>query len=431
MKVLMLGWEFPPYSKGGLGTACYGLTKGLKNNDVDVTFVMPKAPNNAKSHVKVLGANNYELEFPDGFYTDIKGIKCYKIDSLLVPYITPEEYKTNYEAYKYKYAKLKKKSSNETDDDLYGHDLHSEVHRFAHKASLIAKENDFDVIHAHDWMTYPAALAVKHATGKPLVVHIHATDYDRSGGNGCNGYIYDIEREGFMQADKILAVSNFTKSRVVNHYGIDPGKVDVVHNAVDFNGAKFSKSELKSNNDEKIVLFLGRITLQKGPEYFLYSAKQVLDHSPDKNIKFVFAGSGDMESRMIQLAAELGISKNVLFTGWVKGPEVDKLYSMADLYVMPSVSEPFGITPLESIRNGTPALISYQSGVSEVLSHALKVDFWDVDEMTNKMMAVLNYSPLHKTLVENGATEVLKFSWDEPASKCVKAYNEVIDMRSF
>ena len=248
--------------------------------------------------------------------------------------------------------------------------------------------------------------------------------------------VYDIERKGLHGADQIIAVSNFTKNKLIQHYGVPPEKIEVVHNAVEFNDNKFNKDEIKLFEDEKIVLFLGRITLQKGPDYFVDAAKRVLDYFKKENktkkdedqtkVKFVFAGSGDMEHQMIQRAAELGIANKMLFAGWVKGKELDKLYAMADLYVMPSVSEPFGITPLEAMRNNTPCLISYQSGVSEVISHCLKVDFWDIDEMTNKIVSVLKHSTLQKCLQENGAHEVRKFNWDIPAGKCINVYNNVM-----
>lgn len=417
MKVLMFGWEFPPYNKGGLGTACYGLTKGLNNKGVSVTFVLPKiagSPDNQSSHVNLL--------FADDYYVGNDKLKFLTVNSLLMPYISQEEYLYRHSTIS---GVIKKGGMSSTGDDLYGSNLYEEVYRYAQKAKLIAALEKFDVIHAHDWMTYQAGLEAKRVSGKPLVVHIHATEFDRTGGNGVNQYVYDIERAGLHGADKIIAVSNLTKNMVVEHYGIPPEKIEVVHNAVTFNNNTFNKNE--SSSSEKMVLFLGRITLQKGPDYFLYAAKKILDMVGNKmNVKFVFAGSGDMENQMIKKAAELGISNNVLFAGWVKGKELDRLYAMADLYVMPSVSEPFGITPLEAMRNNTPCLISKQSGVSEVVSHCLKVDFWDVDEMVNKIMGVLKYKPLYNCLKDNGAQEVKKFNWDIPAEKCVSVYNGVL-----
>jgi glycogen(starch) synthase len=426
----MFGWEFPPYNRGGLGTACYGLTKGLNNQGVNVSFVLPKVAGQTKnhsSHVNLLVASNY--------FIDQEKLKFTEVNSLLVPYMSEEEY-----VHKYGAAAVGKMREGHmaAEEDVYGKDLFSEVSRYADKAKLIAALEDFDVIHAHDWMTYQAGLEAKRISGKPLVVHIHATEFDRTGGNP-NQYVYDIERAGMHGADKVLAVSNWTKQKVVNHYGVPPEKVEVVHNAVTFNDNKFDASEIEMGENERMILFLGRITIQKGPDYFLYTAKKIIDMQKEAeetgndpygishlDLKFVFAGTGDMEAQMIRKAAELGLSNNVLFAGWVRGRELDKLYAMADLYVMPSVSEPFGITPLEAMRNNTPCLISKQSGVSEVVSHCLKVDFWDVDEMTNKVLSVVKHNHLKNCLKDNGYQEVKKFDWNIPAQKCISAYNNVL-----
>ncbi|MFW5745938.1 MAG: glycosyltransferase family 4 protein [Nanoarchaeota archaeon] len=422
MKVLMFGWEFPPFNKGGLGTACLGLTKGLANHGIDVSFVIPKAPKGIRHqhvHLDLMVANNIQ-----SVQGEESTISFQEVNTLLAPYITEEEYLT-------RFASMKKSGLREVDQDddeeVYGCNLYEEVVRYANKASMIARNKDFDVIHAHDWMTYKAGISAKHYTGKPLVVHIHATEFDRTGGNGVNQMVYDIEREGFHAADRILAVSNLTKNTVVRHYGVPEEKVEVVHNAVEFPSERVQCQSRISETD-KIVLFLGRITLQKGPDYFVEAARKVLDFQPDTT--FVVAGSGDMEGRMMQRAAELGMSDKMLFTGFLRGPEIDKAYAMADLYVMPSVSEPFGITPLESMRNGTPVLISKQSGVSEVVTHALRCDFWDINEMTNKILAVTSHDSLRQDLSENGEKEVHTFTWDVPAHKCVQAYKQVLSAPS-
>lgn len=400
MKVLMFGWEFPPYSSGGLGTACYGLTKGLANQGVDVTFVIPMAPDDAKAeHVRLLAANN------------LKNVRVKVVDSALVAYISSEEYK-----------EMLKNIPSKEKRNMYGKNLFDEVYRYSQKARLIAKHEDFDVIHAHDWMTFKAGIEAKKASGKPLVIHVHATEFDRTGGNGVHQYVYDVEKEGMMAADKIIAVSNFTKNKIIQHYGINPEKIEVIHNAVEFSDYDEGMDFGIKRND-KVVLFLGRITLQKGPDYFLYAAKKVLEI--EKNVKFIVAGSGDMEPFIIEKAAELGIADNVLFAGFLKGKEIDKAYKMADLYVMPSVSEPFGITPLESMRNGTPVIISKQSGVSEVINHCLKVDFWDINELASKIIGVLTYNELSHSLRENGLTEVRSFDWNERARRCIEVYNYV------
>lgn len=384
----MFGWEFPPYSSGGLGTACYGLTKGLSNIGVQVTLVLPME--GAKSdRIKIIPAR----------------IKIIRKKSLLIPYMAAEEYSRKY-----------KKMFN----SIYGQDLFKEVYRYSEIAKSIAKEEEFDVIHCHDWMTYPAGIKAKQVSNKPLVIHVHATEFDRTGSNP-NQKVYEIEREGMHKADSIIAVSNFTKNKIVEHYGINPDKVTVVHNAIETDGYDISADfGLKDN---KIVLFFGRITMQKGPDYFIYAAKKVLEH--EKNVKFVIAGSGDMERFIIEKAAELGIADKVIFAGRLKQEEVPKVYKMADVYVMPSISEPFGLTALESMAAGTPVIISKQSGVSEVVKHCLKVDFWDIDELTNKIVSILRYGPLKETLQEYGKIETSKFSWNIPAQNYLDVYNKV------
>ena len=399
MKVLMFGWEFPPFSSGGLGTACYGLTKGLSNNNIEVTFVVPYAKGAKADYVKLISAGG------------LSKIKIKGIESPIEGYMTSEEYEHAKEALRHGDVKDAPR--------IYGKNLFAEVERYAKKAELVAKHEDYDVIHAHDWMTYKAGMRAKMISKKPLVVHVHATEFDRTGGLGVNEAVYDIERQGMHAADAIVAVSKFTKNKIVEHYGVPPDKIYVVHNAVE----QRNINELKKKGD-KIVLFLGRITLQKGPDYFLYAAKRALEVDP--NIKFVIAGKGDMSPFIIEKAAEFGISDRVLFTGFLRGPDIDKAYKMADLYVMPSVSEPFGITPLESMSNGTPVMISKQSGVSEVISNCLKVDFWDIDDIANKMVSVLRYDILQESLTENGHYEVKKFNWNDSARKCINVYNKVV-----
>ena len=418
MKVLMFGWELPPYNSGGLGTACQGLTQGLAGNNIEITFVMPYVPENLKSdHMKLLGALQIEPRETDK-------IKVRMVETLVTGYMSAEEYRSAYTDHE-------KKTMLAQGKVIYGKDIFEEVYRYTKNADAIALSDDFDVIHCHDWMTYEAGIIAKKVTGKPLVMHIHATEFDRTGGSN-NQAIYEIEKKGFIAADFICAVSQFTKDKLVRHYGISPEKIIVVHNAVE--GSAFPKhhdwqdeSSSKLKKYHKIVLFLGRITIQKGPDWFLKAAKLVYDKDPD--VKFIFAGSGDMELRMIEEAAALGIAHNVIFTGFLRGKDIDKAYRMADLYVMPSISEPFGITPLESIRNGTPVLISRQSGVSEVLRSAIKVDFWDIDKMASKILQILNDKELHNNLKEQGIEEVRQIRWDDAARKCIEVYNRAVAAR--
>ena len=428
MKVFMLGWEFPPFISGGLGTACYGLTRAMDQLGIQVTFVLPKmADGRYATHVKLLSPHS--LASASSFKTsELTNVTFRAINSPLQPYSTPDVYQRQIE------ATLRQKQIHTGNLGLtvpliidtmhYSGDMYIEVHRYAAIATELAAEEDFDVVHAHDWMTYPAGIAIAAMSRKPLIVHVHSTEFDRSGEH-VNQMIYDVERRGMHAADKIIAVSFRTRNIIISRYGVSGEKVEVVHNGVEHNGNSgwpFEQSVI--DKDEKIVLFLGRITMQKGPDYFLQAAKKVLDVMD--NVKFVMAGSGDMMHRAIEMAAELGIGSKVLFTGFLRGEDVRKIYQMADLFVMPSVSEPFGLVPLEALENDVPVIISKQSGVSEVLRHALKVDFWDVNEIANKVIAVLKYPPLKMTLQSHGNFEVRKLRWKDSAKKCAKIYEETL-----
>ncbi|MCW5764875.1 MAG: glycosyltransferase family 4 protein, partial [Phycisphaeraceae bacterium] len=295
--------------------------------------------------------------------------------------------------------------------------------RYAKLVLALTRGERFDVVHAHDWLTFPAGIAAARATGRPLLVHVHSTEFDRAG-DGVNQRVYEIERRGMVSAMRVICVSELTKSIVVRRYGIDASRVDVVYNGIENSRLQPHAGDRIQKND-RIVLFLGRITMQKGPEYFIGAAKKVLEKVPEA--KFIVAGSGDMELRMVELAAEMGIGHRVLFTGFLRGADVDRVYRMADCYVMPSVSEPFGIAPLEAIRNDLPTIISKQSGVSEVLTHALKVDFWDTHEIANKIVAVLRHPPLGQTLRQHGALELHRLTWDGAAKACEQAYAKALE----
>jgi len=418
----MLGWEFPPFISGGLGTACYGLTKAMDQLGIKVTFVLPKmADNQYSTHVKLIS--------PDGHtwsafrFDKLKNVAFRTISSPLQPYSTPSTYQRRIEETLIQKHGGSISSAGQFGTDYSG-DMYAEVHRYAAVAAELAGNEQFDIVHAHDWMTYPAGIVVSATSGKPLIVHVHSTEFDRSGEN-VNQMIYDIERQGMHAAHKVIAVSHFTRNIVIGRYGISGEKVEVVHNGVERNGnGGWSLAESGIGKNEKIVLFLGRITMQKGPEYFLQAAKKVLEVMD--NVKFVMAGSGDLMHRAVEMAAELGIGHKVLFTGFLQGEAVQKIYKMADLFVMPSVSEPFGIVPLEALENDVPVIISKQSGVSEVLMHALKVDFWDVNEIANKIIAVLKYPPLQETLANYGNFEVRRLRWKDSATKCLRIYEETL-----
>jgi glycosyltransferase involved in cell wall biosynthesis len=493
MRILMLGWEFPPFISGGLGTACYGLTKALDRLGHEVVFVLPKPVDRTHaSHIRLLspdairnlhwtppqhrpgahasshgsagsippGANVHEIAELLGAHSfSIPGFEHTTFRAI------PSSVSSPYRSFAPKSGGMFNISGTgaggghdphaAADDPLlalaldhphglglhpasfaasgnagpgYDGDMHAAAERYARLCVALIRADrghTFDCIHAHDWMTFPAGIALAAVSGKPLVVHVHSTEFDRSGEN-IDQRVYNIERRGMHAATRIVCVSNLTQSICVRRYGVDPKKTDVVYNGIDSEAAQphAEGGGDRIESKDRIVLFLGRITMQKGPEYFIRAAKRVLEKNPDA--KFVVAGSGDMAIRMIEEAAYLGIGSRVLFTGFLRGRDVDRVFRMADVYVMPSVSEPFGIAPLEAMRNDVPVIISKQSGVSEVLTHALKVDFWDIDEMANKIVAVLRHPPLGQTLREHGSFELRRLTWDGAAQRCVGVYASAI-----
>lgn len=425
-KVLMFGWEFPPHIAGGLGTACLGLTRGLAKRDVEVLFVMPKASGDEdQSAVRIINASDVEALHE---YSDIeqywKNINFMEIGSNLIPYMDPERFEREVN------EQVKNGSREERIgfknkfqfSGKYGANLMEEVARYAVVAATIASQQEFDVIHAHDWLTYAAGIAAKKVSGKPLVIHVHATEYDRSGEN-VNSMVYNLERQGMLAADKVITVSNLTRNIVITRYGINPDKVFTVHNAVDFQS--YSEMDVERGVKEKIVTFLGRITYQKGPEYFIEAANKVLKNY--KNVRFVMAGSGDMLNRSIRRVAKLKIATRFHFTGFLKGQDVQKMFAHSDVYVMPSVSEPFGISPLEAMRSGVPTIISKQSGVAEVLKHAIKVDFWDVDALADAIYGLLTYPALSHFASTYGMDEVNTLKWENAAVKIKDIYRDAIE----
>jgi len=426
MKVLMFGWEFPPHITGGLGTACFGLTKGLLKNGVEVLFVVPRSYGDEDQQaVRLINASDVNIDFTNKLYQEYwKQLTYIEIGSNLIPYVGEEEFQkmTAVNTVDKTEEHSSVFSKQYTFSGKYGKNLMEEVTRYALVASTIAGSQQFDVIHAHDWLTYPAGIAAKKVSGKPLVVHIHATEFDRSGDN-INQNVYDIERKGMEIADAVITVSNFTRDIVINKYGINPDKVFTVHNAVEHNTGE-TDLVIERNVKEKVVTFLGRITFQKGPDYFVEAAKRVLDK--DKNVRFVMAGSGDMLNRMILRVAQLGISTHFHFTGFLQGAEVDKMFLLSDVYVMPSVSEPFGISPLEAMRSNVPVVISKQSGVSEVLKYALKIDFWDIDAMADAIYGLLHYDALSVMFRKYGKEEVENLKWESASSKIRDVYNKVV-----
>ena len=432
MRVLMFGWEFPPHIAGGLGTACYGMTRGLARNGVEVTFVVPHAYGDEDQRfIRVVNASDVEAVYgstQSGADDILDKISFIHIDSNMVPYISPEEYASYHE----EFVKTGQSVWSTTDcwkqrytfSGKYGANLMEEVARYAVVAAQVAKnlEGQFDVIHAHDWLTYDAGIAAKRVSGKPLVVHMHATEYDRSGEN-VNTQVHAIEKAGMQAADCVMAVSNLTRNIVINRYGIDANKVVTVHNAVRF--AEKQSAAPERGVEDKIITFLGRITFQKGPDYFVEAAAKVLKRVP--NVRFVMAGSGDMMNHVIRRVARLGIADRFHFTGFLRGEDVHKMFQLSDVYVMPSVSEPFGISPLEAMRSNVPVIISKQSGVAEVLDYAVKVDYWDVDALADAMYGLIKYPALASMFSAKGLEEVTNLKWNNVAAKMKGIYERIVE----
>ncbi len=474
MKILMFGWEFPPHITGGLGTACFGLTKALSSFDkMDISFVVPKAYGDEDNSVANI-VNAEAIAIDESIITEKKNflkenlinikkenhtsdnvnesifdkIKYIEIFSSLKPYLSPEDFEKSIR----KQQTTDKEFSVNKDGKVvyyidgeevelglpsdfhiennktflkfsgkYGFSLITEVFNYAIIGAEIAKTDEFDLIHAHDWLTYPAGVAAKNISGKKLVIHVHATEYDRSGEN-VNTVVFEIEKYGMQNADKIIAVSELTRQTIINRYKIDENKVVVVHNAVV--PIELEKHKHQKNIKEKIVTFLGRITYQKGPEYFVEAAHKVLQKTD--NVRFVMAGSGDMMYRMIRRAAELKIADKFHFTDFLKGDDVEHMFSISDVYVMPSVSEPFGISPLEAMRSNVPVIISKQSGVAEILHHAIKVDFWDIDAIADSIYGLVKYDGLQKMFRKFGKSEVDELKWENSALKVKNVYEEMM-----
>ena len=426
----MFGWEFPPHIAGGLGTACYGMTRGLARNGVEVVFVMPRAYGDEDQRfVRVVNASDVETigtrdhEFSEELLEKVSFIH---IDSNMLPYISPEEYAAYHDEFvrsgrTHEWTDVWKQRY--TFSGKYGANLMEEVARYAMVAAQVAKdlEGQFDVIHAHDWLTYYAGMAAKRVSGKPLVVHMHATEFDRSGEN-INRRVYAIEKAGMQAADRVIAVSELTRRIVIGKYGIPAEKVVTVHNAVRFGESEDAVPERAVK--DKVVTFLGRITYQKGPDYFVEAAAKVLQRVPD--VRFVMAGSGDLMNHVVRRVAQLGIADRFHFTGFLKGGEVQRMFRLSDVYVMPSVSEPFGISPLEAMRSGVPVIISRQSGVAEVLDYAIKVNYWDVDALADAIYGLLTYPALGRMFASKGLEEVTGLKWTNAAAKIKTVYETVV-----
>ncbi|MFA6837545.1 MAG: glycosyltransferase family 4 protein [Dysgonamonadaceae bacterium] len=418
MKALMFGWEFPPHILGGLGTASYGLTKGMAmQGDMEITFVIPKPwGDEDQSFLKIIGANSTPIVWHDVQWDAVK--------SRYEHYMNPKDY---FDLRNHIYADFRYIHTNDIGcvefSGRYPQNILEETNNYSIVAGVIARTYDFDIIHAHDWLTYPAGLHAKSITGKPLVIHVHATEFDRSGGKP-NPTVYNIEKDGMDHCDHIVCVSNLTRRTVIENYNQPPEKVTTVHNAVDPLDPEIESIERLSGVAEKVVTFLGRITMQKGPEFFVDAATQVLKNT--KHIRFVMAGSGDMMNQMIRLVADRGIADKFHFTGFLRGKQVYEMLKSSDVYVMPSVSEPFGISPLEAMQCGVPSIISYQSGCAEILENVIKTDYWDVEAMADAIYSICTYPTMSDYLKTEGKKEVDNIKWEDAGMKIRKIYDNLV-----
>lgn len=419
MKALMFGWEFPPHILGGLGTASYGLTKGMAmQTDMDITFVMPKPwGDEDQSFLKLIGACNTPVVWKD--------IEWNYVKERLGAYMNPQLY---FDLRDHIYADFTYFPTNDLGcigfSGRYPDNLLEEINNYSIVAGVIARTVPFDIIHSHDWLTYPAGIHSKTITGKPLVIHVHATDFDRSRGK-VNPTVYSIEKDGMDHADHIITVSNLTRNTVIEKYHQDPRKVTTVHNAVEPMSSEIASIQSKKGTSDKVVTFLGRITMQKGPEYFVEAAAKVL--SKTDNVRFVMAGNGDMLDQMIRLAAQRKISDRFHFTGFMKGTQVYEVLKSSDVYVMPSVSEPFGISPLEAMQCGVPTIISKQSGCAEILDNAIKTDYWDIEAMADAMYSIIKYPSMAEYLKVEGKNEVDQITWEKAGYKVRAIYDQMLN----
>ena len=415
----MFGWEFPPHILGGLGTASFGLTRGMSMQpDMDITFVIPKPwGDEDQSFLRIIGANTVPVVWRE--------VDWDFVNNRIGSFLHPDTYYYFRNGIKYNFSRI---GTNDLGcinfSGRYPDNLLEEIGNYEAVASVLAHSLDFDIIHSHDWLTYPAGIFAKRISGKPMVIHVHATDYDRSRGN-VNPDVYRIEKEGMDAADHIITVSNLTRNTVIEKYHQDPAKVTTVHNAVE--PLDFVDELHKSERKDKVITFLGRITMQKGPEYFVEVAARVL--ASTDGVRFVMAGSGDMMDKMVRLAAKKGIADKFHFTGFLKGRNVYEMLAESDVYMMPSVSEPFGISPLEAMQCGTPSIISKQSGCAEILDHAIKTDYWDIDAMADYIHAIVKYPAMYKSLRENGLAEIDKIRWEYAGQKVRAIYDKVLGLK--
>ena len=424
MNVLMFGWEFPPNISGGLGTACQGIVNGLATfPDIKVIFVVPKTSGNEKccDNMELLSAEEVAnrkrirtIKFPEHY-------AYIEVASGLSPYLTPEIYASRI-GQPEQTIEITEGKNKVSFSGKYGPSLFDEIANYAKVAKTIASDASFEIIHAHDWLTFPAAIEAKRVSGKPLVVHIHSTDFDRSGGSA-NPAIYEIEKNGMDQADQIITVSDLIKRRLTDQYHIPASKITTIYNAVANHPEPEEKKQIRVKR-RRTVTFLGRLTIQKGPEYFVNVARMIIHKIPD--VHFVMAGAGEMKDQMVELCARFGLGDRFHFTGFLNGQEVDEVLRSSDVVIMPSVSEPFGIVPLEAMSANVPVIISRQSGVAEMVKNAIITDFWDVQAMADAVHGILKHKLLAKTLSDEGRNEVQEYNWEKTAGSIRKLYRKTI-----
>lgn len=421
MKVLMFGWEFPPHISGGLGTASYGLTKGMaRQDDMEIVFCMPRPwGDEDQSFLRIVGMNSVPICWRD--------VNWDYVQSRVGAYMNPQDY---FDFRDHIYADFNYMHTNDLGclefSGRYPKNLHEEINNYSIVAGVVARKEQFDIIHSHDWLTYPAGIHARQISGKPLVIHVHATDFDRSRGN-VNPTVYAMEKNGMDNADYIMCVSELTRQTVINKYHQNPAKVCTMHNAVEPLAPEYEAIERKTRDKEKTVTFLGRITMQKGPEYFVEAAAMVLQRT--QGIRFCMAGSGDMMNAMIRLAAERGIADRFHFPGFMRGKQVYECLKNSDVYVMPSVSEPFGISPLEAMQCNCPSIISKQSGCAEILDKCIKVDYWDIHALADAIYSVCSNPSLYEYLKVEGKKEVDSITWEKVGYRVREKYDYVIGKR--
>ncbi len=402
----MLGWELPPHNSGGLGVACLNIARALARQGADIDFVLPyEAEHKDINFMHILSATHLDpiYRYGGGAYETMK---------LFEKIIPSEEHKM-----------------------ISIRDVQKSYCDFVNEYLMEYKP---ELIHAHDWLTYEAGILAKKNYGIPLIAHVHATEYDRAGMHTGNPLIHEIEYEGLMLADKIIAVSEATKRIIHEKYYIPLNKIDVIYNSLDEN---YEKSDYhfkdqtygylvhQKQKGYTIISTVGRFTVQKGLQNMMHAAALAISKNP--KLLFVFAGDGEERNELIELAADLGISKNVIFTGFIRGKKLRDIYSISDIFIMSSISEPFGLTALEAAHHGDALILTKQSGVSEIIWSAMTYDFWDQEKLANEILSIAENPALLKTLQENVHNEYHKISWNEVAKKCLRIYNNTIKHKRY